>query len=112
MEIFDRDWCNVFSYTVNSAALYHIKRDRAYWKDVYTVLAEFWWESVVPAKHLLQDGDNNSIDLLRYLVNSFNSPIDPCSKKINLPLERGIARVWPEALPMPCFPSTDVLLIT
>lgn len=57
MEIFDRDWCNIYSYTVNASSLQHIKRDRDYWHKVYTVLAEFWWGHLIPAKHALAAGD-------------------------------------------------------
>ena len=63
MEIFDRDWCNLFCYTVNSAAVYHIKRDRGYWKDVYNVLADFWWGSVIPAKDMMASGNKEDIEL-------------------------------------------------
>ena len=56
MEIFDREWCNAFSYTVNGAAVYHIKRDRRYWADVFEVLADFWWAHLIPAKHALAAG--------------------------------------------------------
>ena len=66
MEVFNRDWCNVFSYTVNGSAMYHIKRDRRYWRDVYLVLADFWWGSVVPAKHALSSGDKEQALLYRW----------------------------------------------
>lgn len=60
MEIFDREWCNLFSYTVNSAALFHIKRDRGYWRRAYHVLSEFWWCHLVPAKHLIAQGEHEA----------------------------------------------------
>ena len=53
MHIYDREWCNLFLDTVNGASLFHIQRDRQYWALAFCVLAEFWWGSVVPAKHAL-----------------------------------------------------------
>jgi len=53
MHIYDREWCNLFVYTVNGAALFHFRRDRKYWNDIHAVMAEFWWRNVVPAKHAL-----------------------------------------------------------
>lgn len=55
MHIYDREWCNLFVYTVNSAALFHIERDRNYWADIDGVLSEFWWGNVVPARHVLAE---------------------------------------------------------
>lgn len=65
MQIFDREWCNLFSYTVNGSALYHVKRDRNYWNDCYIVLADFWWESLIPAKHTIKKGDREIAEAYR-----------------------------------------------
>ncbi len=56
LEIFDREWLNLYAHTPNASALYHIRRDRAYWKDLYSALSEFWWECIVPAKHCIDSG--------------------------------------------------------
>ncbi len=56
MDIFDRDWCNMFVWTPGSAALFHLQRDPEYWRACYEVLAEFWWQHVVPARHALEQG--------------------------------------------------------
>ncbi len=53
MDIFDREWCNLFVWTVNGSSVFHIKRDREYWCVCFQALAEFWWSHVVPAKHAL-----------------------------------------------------------
>ncbi|BDA42985.1 hypothetical protein COCOBI_03-8780 [Coccomyxa sp. Obi] len=53
MEIFDREWCNIYMWTVNGSALFYIPRDRAYWAACFEVLSEFWWAHLVPAKHAL-----------------------------------------------------------
>ncbi len=65
MEVFDRQWCNVFVWTPNGAALYHVPRDTAYWRACFDVLAEFWWAHVVPAKHALAAGKQDAVDLCR-----------------------------------------------
>ena len=57
MEIFGREWCNIFLWTVNGSALFHVKRDRAYWAACFDVLSEFWWAHLVPAKHALASGN-------------------------------------------------------
>lgn len=54
MEIFDREWLNLYAYTDKASAVYHIPRDRAYWKDAYAVLSDFWWTNVIPAKEQLR----------------------------------------------------------
>lgn len=52
MEIFDMEWANLYSWTINGgSALFHIKRDRKYWAECYLVLSEFWYGHVIPAKH-------------------------------------------------------------
>ena len=65
MEVFDRQWCNVFVWTPNGAALYHVPRDTAYWRVCFDVLAEFWWAHVVPAKHALAAGKPDAVELCR-----------------------------------------------
>ena len=60
MDVFDRDWCNLFVWTVNGSMLFHIKRDPEYWRLCFQGLAEFWWSHVVPAKHALA-GDSPEI---------------------------------------------------
>jgi len=65
MEVFDRQWCNVFLWTPNGAALYHVPRDTAYWRACFDVLAEFWWAHVVPAKHALAAGKQDAVELCR-----------------------------------------------
>ena len=56
MEVFGREWCDVFLWTPNGAALFHVARDRAYWAACFEVLSEFWWAHLVPAKHALGAG--------------------------------------------------------
>ena len=65
MDIFDRDWCNVFVWTHKGAALYHVARDTAYWRACFDVLAEFWWAHVVPAKHALAAGKLDAAQMCR-----------------------------------------------
>ena len=65
MEVFDREWCNVFVWTPNGAALYHVPRDAGYWRACFDVLAEFWWAHVVPAKHALAASNRLAVELCR-----------------------------------------------
>ena len=45
------------SYTVNGGvAIYRIERDHEYWSIMYSCLSDFWWQSLVPAKHALAAG--------------------------------------------------------
>lgn len=65
MDIFDRDWCNLFVWTVNGSTLFHIQRDREYWQLCFQVLAEFWWSNVIPAKHALARDDADAVERYR-----------------------------------------------
>jgi uracil-DNA glycosylase len=57
MAIFDRPWCDLVSYTVNGGvAIYRVERDHEYWSIMYSCLSDFWWQSLVPAKHALAAG--------------------------------------------------------
>eukprot|EP00887_Chlorella_sp_A99_P003016 scaffold9.g3016.t1 len=57
MEIFDRQWCNLYVWTPEGGSgLYHIERDREYWALCFEVLAEFWWNHVVPARQAAERG--------------------------------------------------------
>jgi hypothetical protein len=96
MAIFDREWCDLYSWTVNGGRIYRVgaafalpvhaftdvgvhsfwvamaseerilvllqvKRDREYWRLMHRMLAEFWWQHVVPAKHALRQGEGCNI---------------------------------------------------
>lgn len=68
MDIFDREWCNVFCWTRSGGyAIYHVPRDRVYWTSCFEVLGEFWWQHVVPAKHLLAHGEVEAALALRWV---------------------------------------------
>ena len=55
MAVFDRDWCDVFCYTVgHGSAIYRVERDEEYWALMYGALSDFWWQSVVPGKHAIK----------------------------------------------------------
>jgi putative phage-type endonuclease len=57
MDVFDREWCNLYVWTpARGAALFHIRRDRAYWSACFAVLAEFWWQHAVPARQAAEAG--------------------------------------------------------
>ena len=56
LHIYDRPWCQLYCWTYNGSAIYHIPRDEAYWAQAWPVIAEFWWLHVVPARSSLQLG--------------------------------------------------------
>ena len=53
MEILDRDWLDLFVWTLNGFSIFRVDRDEKYWALIYGVLSDFWWASVVPAKQSL-----------------------------------------------------------
>jgi putative phage-type endonuclease len=53
MEILDREWADLFVWTMNGSAIYMLERDPAYWELIFEVLNDFWWGSVVPGKKAL-----------------------------------------------------------
>lgn len=69
MDIFDREWCNLFVWTVNGSSVFHIKRDREYWCVCFQALAEFWWSHVVPAKNALAGSEPDLAAIFRYGLN-------------------------------------------
>ncbi len=69
MEIFDREWCNIYMWTVNGSALFYIPRDRAYWAACFEVLSEYWWAHLVPAKHALAAGKREVAETYRCVNN-------------------------------------------
>lgn len=57
MDIFDREWCNLYVWTpARGSVAFFIRRDRAYWAACFDVLAEFWWEYVVPGRQAHERG--------------------------------------------------------
>eukprot|EP00890_Picochlorum_soloecismus_P000922 jgi/Picsp_1/1830/NSC_05297-R1_protein len=51
MDVFDRDWCNLYIWTPNrGSASFLVARDREYWSACFDILAEFWWAHTVPAR--------------------------------------------------------------
>lgn len=56
MEIMDRDWADLYCWTPNGSALFRIQRQQEYWEVMQKVLQDFWWGSVVPARHAVLTG--------------------------------------------------------
>ncbi|XP_060216453.1 uncharacterized protein LOC132643936 [Lycium barbarum] len=52
MEILDRDWIDVYGWTINGSSLFRLFRDKEYWQLLETALSDFWWKHVQPAKEL------------------------------------------------------------
>ncbi|EFN59566.1 hypothetical protein CHLNCDRAFT_132898 [Chlorella variabilis] len=66
MYIFDCEWCNLYIWTPQrGSAVYHIRRDRAYWARLWEVLADFWWNNVVPARQEFQAGRWEEVEQYR-----------------------------------------------
>ncbi|KAL0397561.1 UNVERIFIED_CONTAM: hypothetical protein Scaly_0204500 [Sesamum calycinum] len=57
MEILDRDWMDMYVWTVNGSSLFRLQRDVEYWNILKTALSDFWWKHVQPAKEIC----NNSV---------------------------------------------------
>lgn len=57
MDIFDREWCHLYVWTPrHGSVIFLILRDRQYWAACFDVLADFWWEKVVPARQEKERG--------------------------------------------------------
>ncbi|MQM07261.1 hypothetical protein Taro_040101 [Colocasia esculenta] len=56
MEIMDRDWVDLYCWTPNGSSIFRVFRERTYWELMYTVLRDFWWQNVMPAREALSTG--------------------------------------------------------
>ncbi|KAK4798759.1 hypothetical protein SAY86_031085 [Trapa natans] len=56
MEIMDREWVDLYCWTVNGSTMFRVYRERWYWNLIHEILREFWWENVIPAREALQMG--------------------------------------------------------
>lgn len=66
MEIMDRDWVDLYCWTINGSTMFRVYRERGYWNLIHEILREFWWENVVPAREALQMGrDEEAINLYK-----------------------------------------------
>ncbi|CAA0822528.1 Restriction endonuclease- type II-like superfamily protein [Striga hermonthica] len=54
MEILDRDWMDMYVWTVNGSSLFRIYRDEEYWKLLKIALCDFWLKHVLPAKEIYE----------------------------------------------------------
>ncbi|KAF5200683.1 Restriction endonuclease, type II-like superfamily protein [Thalictrum thalictroides] len=52
MEILDKDWMDLYCWTVNGSSLFRLYRDRKYWELMKRALTDFWWDHVIPAREL------------------------------------------------------------
>lgn len=50
MEILDRDWMDMYVWTVNGSSLFRLHRNVEYWNILKIALSDFWWKHVQPAK--------------------------------------------------------------
>ncbi|KAL3626245.1 hypothetical protein CASFOL_029794 [Castilleja foliolosa] len=68
MEILDRDWMDMYVWTVNGSSLFRIYRDKEYWDLLKMALSDFWLKHVVPAKEVYDQSvmTNPLIDLREY----------------------------------------------
>eukprot|EP00250_Pteridium_aquilinum_P006558 c16446_g1_i1 orf=99-1007(+) len=68
MEIMDRDWLDLFVWTMNGSALFRVERDPDYWQLIFDVLNDFWWGSVVPAKKSLAAQKNVDVNVFKPIL--------------------------------------------
>ncbi|XP_057788217.1 uncharacterized protein LOC131005325 [Salvia miltiorrhiza] len=52
MEILDRDWLDMYVWTVKGSSLFRIYRNVEYWDILKIALSDFWWKHVQPAKEI------------------------------------------------------------
>ncbi|XP_076892528.1 uncharacterized protein LOC143544279 [Bidens hawaiensis] len=64
MEVLDRNWVDLYCWTLNGSTIFRVCRDREYWSLIHGILREFWWENVVPAKEALAMG--NEVEAKKY----------------------------------------------
>lgn len=62
--IYDRPWCHLFCWSYNGCTVYHVDRNETFWAEAWPVLAEFWWQYVVPARLCLSQG--TPVDLRKF----------------------------------------------
>ncbi|KAH7444149.1 hypothetical protein KP509_02G067000 [Ceratopteris richardii] len=65
MEILDRDWLDLFIWTVNGSALFRVERDPDYWELIFDVLKDFWWGSVAPARKALAKQKDINVNVFK-----------------------------------------------
>ncbi|CAI9764688.1 unnamed protein product [Fraxinus pennsylvanica] len=53
MEILDRDWMELYVWTLNGRSLFSLHRNKEYWDVLKMPLSDFWWKHVQPAKEEL-----------------------------------------------------------
>lgn len=63
MEIMDRDWVDLYCWTMNGSTIFRVQRERSYWDLIHGILREFWWENVVPAREALILGQDEKADM-------------------------------------------------
>ncbi|XP_038685350.1 uncharacterized protein LOC119985205 isoform X1 [Tripterygium wilfordii] len=52
MEILDRDWMDLYVWTLNGSSLFRLYRDADYWDVLRLALSDFWWKHVQPAREI------------------------------------------------------------
>ncbi|KZV34038.1 DNA-directed RNA polymerase subunit beta' [Dorcoceras hygrometricum] len=52
MEILDRDWMDMYVWTVHGSSLFRLYRNEEYWDILKMALSDFWWKHVQPAKEI------------------------------------------------------------
>ncbi|ESQ35439.1 hypothetical protein EUTSA_v10008304mg [Eutrema salsugineum] len=57
MEIVDRDWLDLYSWTRNGSSLFRVWRDTEFWEDMKPALVDFWHKHVLPAREVYNNFD-------------------------------------------------------
>ena len=60
-----------------------VRRSREYWAEMYSMLGEFWWENIVPAKHAISKGESLRVPncLSRPLLDAALTPPNTTAKR-------------------------------
>ncbi|KAJ4960040.1 hypothetical protein NE237_019950 [Protea cynaroides] len=61
MEIMDREWVDVYCWTLNGSTIFRVCRDHEYWELIHGILWEFWWENIVPAREAFLLGKEEDV---------------------------------------------------
>ncbi|CAN0929271.1 hypothetical protein LINGRAHAP2_LOCUS36974 [Linum grandiflorum] len=56
LEIMDREWADLYCWTPNGSTIFRVPRDPSYWDVIRTILHDFWWGNVIPAREALLAG--------------------------------------------------------
>ena len=71
LHIFDREFCDLFAWTtLNGSVVFRIARDKEYWAMMEHDLHSFWYNHVLPARQMKEDGKHEREEIIMELGSS------------------------------------------